>query len=77
MRQSIGANITEAQNAEIMMRALGASVTAIPSEKGIILSDNSPEVTARLEQLGLKVVTLPDGSVEVQANTEEGQRLLN
>lgn len=77
MRQSIGANITEAQNAEIMMRALGDSVTAIPSEKGIILSDNSPEVTARLEQLGLKVVTLPDGSVEVQANTEEGQRLLN
>jgi uncharacterized protein YjbJ (UPF0337 family) len=77
MRDSITGDITEAQRASEMMRALGEDVTAIPTEHGIVLSDNSPEVTARLQDLGLKVETLPDGQVVVRADTSDGQRTLD
>jgi hypothetical protein len=73
MRDSIAGDIGEAQRAAEVMRALGDTVTAIPTEHGITLSDNSPEVVGRLEALGLKVTTLPSGEVVVTANTHEGQ----
>lgn len=77
MRQSVAENIGEAVRAQEVMRALGDTVTALPDGHEIILQDNSPEVTARLEALGLKVTTLPSGEVRVSANTQEGQALLD
>ena len=77
MRDSIAGDITEAQLAAEVMRALGDQVTAIPTEHGITLSDNSPEVVGRLEALGLKVTTLPNGEVVVTANTADGQNRID
>lgn len=77
MRDSIAGDITEAQLAAEVMRALGDQVTAIPTEHGITLTDNSPEVTERLAELGLKVETLPNGEVIVTANTADGQHRID
>lgn len=60
-----------------LTRALGDQIAEIPDDKSIVIHDNSPETIAKLEALGLKTTTLPDGSVEVTANTDEGQRILD
>lgn len=76
MRDSVAAGAAETQHAMEVTRALGDTVTALPSEHGIIISENSPEVTQRLEALGFKVTTLPDGRVEVTANTAAAEQMM-
>lgn len=61
-----------ATSAEIF-RALGSDVKAIPGEKSIFISENSPEVQSNLQALNLKTRTLEDGRIEVYADTAEGQ----
>ncbi|EAS0269359.1 hypothetical protein E7939_21950 [Salmonella enterica] len=56
---------------------LSGSVRALPDGKSIIISDNSPETIAKLEQLGYRVTTLPDGTVRVEANTGPAQTTLD
>ncbi|RBO82066.1 phage tail tape measure protein [Nocardia puris] len=77
MRQSVGDSIGQAVQAQQMFRALGDEVEAVPTDKGIRVNTNSPEVIANLEALGLKVSTLPDGQIEVTANTAQGQATLD
>ena len=55
------------------MDVLRNSVVAIPDAKTIIISDNSPETKTKLEALGYTVTTLPDGSVQVVANTADAE----
>src|SRR5690606_32854684 len=67
-----------AKDTQEVMRAVGDEVTAIPTEHGINLSENSPEVKARLEALGITIRELPGTKeVEMVALTDEGQRILN
>lgn len=77
MRDDVAAAGQAAQNSELMMRALGEGVNAVPNDKNIIISDTSPEVIANLEGLNLKTRTLEDGTVEVYADTTEGQRIID
>lgn len=77
MRDSVADNIEAATLSAQVFRALGDTVTALPSEHGIELKDNTPEATSRLEALGLKVTTLPNGTVFVDAKTAEGQRAID
>lgn len=77
MRDSVRGNIEQAQMSAEVFRALGDTVTALPSEHGIELKDNTPEATQRLEALGLKVTTLPNGQVFVDAKTDGGQRIID
>lgn len=75
MREGVASNIEKSVMAAQVFQALGATVTALPDGHDIILKDNTPEVTQRLEALGLKVTTGLDGQVRVTANTAEAQRL--
>jgi phage-related minor tail protein len=77
LRGSVGDNIQSAQRSEEMFRALGNTVLSLPDGHTITLTDNTPETTAKLEALGLKVTTLPNGTVTVTAATEEGQKTLD
>ncbi|WP_156895091.1 phage tail tape measure protein [Rhodococcus sp. 2G] len=77
MRQDLALSGEQAQDSALMMRALGDEVEMIPDEKRIIIKDNTPERQAELEKLGLTVTKLPDGTFEVTANTEEGQRIVD
>ncbi|WP_280393234.1 phage tail tape measure protein [Nocardia wallacei] len=77
MRTSVGDNIATAQNSQLVYQALGNTVATLPDGHTITLQDNTPETTARLEALGLKVTTLPNGQVTVTANTAEGQKVLD
>ncbi|QYW00746.1 tape measure protein [Gordonia phage Sahara] len=56
---------------------LSGSVRAVPDGKSIIISDNSPETIAKLEELGYRVIMLPDGTVRVEANTGPAQTTLD
>jgi hypothetical protein len=77
MRDDVGAAGQAAQNSELMMRALGEGVNAIPDGKNINITDSTPEAQQRLRDLGLTVTTLPDGTVDVSANTAEGQAIID
>ncbi|MGW4090037.1 phage tail tape measure protein [Nocardia sp. NPDC004750] len=78
LRESVGTNIQETQMAQEVFRALGDQVNALPTEHGIKLSDNSPEVVARLEALGLKVTAIPNSKeVMVTADTAQGQAMVD
>jgi trimeric autotransporter adhesin len=76
MREDVRSAGEAAQNSEILMRALGNTVvTGIPDSKSILISDNSPETVARLEALGLKVETTPNG-IRVTAKTDEADTII-
>ncbi|WP_280333094.1 phage tail tape measure protein [Nocardia wallacei] len=77
MRGSVSSNIESAQLSAQMYRALGDAVVSMPDGHTITLTDNTPETTQRLEALGLKVTTLPNGQVIVTANTQQGQQTLD
>ena len=77
MRDSVASNIAETTLASRVFQALGDTVVSLPDGHTVTLQDNTPETTARLEALGLKVTTLPNGSVTVTANTAEGQRMMD
>ena len=57
--------------------ALGDSVLSIPDGKEIKISENTPEVKAALEEIGITTRQLPDGSFEVTPETEQGRLLLD
>ncbi|MFV9456228.1 hypothetical protein ACNJ7E_22650 [Rhodococcus sp. NM-2] len=77
MRDDVAAAGQAAQNTELMMRALGEGVNAVPDGKNIHITDTSPEAIARLEGLNLKTRTLEDGTVEVYADTAAGQQIID
>ncbi|MGW5316718.1 phage tail tape measure protein [Nocardia thailandica] len=77
MRETFTTTAEEAKNAQLVTRALGDEVTALPNGKSIVIDSNTPEQTAALESLGLKVTKLPDGRFEVTANTAEAQTTLD
>jgi TP901 family phage tail tape measure protein len=52
-------------------------VKAIPPGKSVNVGVLSAEAIRKLEQMGFKVRTLPDGSVSVSANTSAAQNALN
>jgi Transglycosylase SLT domain len=57
---------------EVTLKALGLSdaITAIPNDHQVIINDNSPATIKRLHDLGFTVKTMPDGQIEVTANTK-------
>jgi TP901 family phage tail tape measure protein len=63
-------------NAE-MARALTDELNAVPDGKDIVIESNTPEQTAALEALGLKVTQMPDGKFRVTSNTDEGQKAID
>lgn len=77
MRDGFVTSAEEAKSAQLVMRALGDEVTALPNGKNIIIDSNTPEQTTALESLGLKVTQLPDGRFEVSAGTAEAQKTLD
>lgn len=68
---------TRAKNAATLTQALGDSIVAIPDGKSIVLDDNAPEVESRLDGLGIKLQTLPDGKVTLVPNTPEAQGIID
>ena len=56
---------------------LGDSVATINANGDIVLTDNTPEVEQKLNDLGITVTQLPDGTFKVEANTEGGQQALD
>ncbi|WKW86019.1 tape measure protein [Gordonia Phage JonJames] len=55
---------------------LASKVQGMPAGKKIIIEDNSPATVARLDALGFKVKTLPDGRIVAIAETETAQTAL-
>lgn len=55
---------------------LGDVVATLNKDGEIVLSDNTPELRDRLAEVGVSVQELPDGTIKVTADTEEGQQIL-
>lgn len=55
---------------------LGDVVATLNRDGEIVLSDNTPELRDRLAEVGVSVEELPDGTIKVSADTEEGQQIL-
>ena len=77
-----GAEYTQAflertRQATRFTEVLGEAVATINDNGDIVLTDNTPEVTAKLEALGITVTELPDGTFKVEANTEPGKTALD
>lgn len=77
-----GAEYTQAflertKQATRFTEVLGEAVATINNNGDIVLTDNTPEVTAKLEALGITVTELPDGTFKVEANTEDGKTALD
>ena len=71
---AIGQNGDAAQITTGKFGDLTLSINGVPDAKSVTITDNSPETKAKLEALGYTVTTLPDGSVKVEAKTEQAQR---
>lgn len=65
-----GQEFTEAQGEAI------AAIERMPDGKTFTLTDNTPEVRAELENLGFTITELPDGTITVDATTEEAEGVL-
>ncbi len=77
MRNSVRDAGVEAENSARLMQALGTTVVEdIPDSKSIIISDNSPETVQRLQDLGMKVETTPNG-IRVTATTDEANTIID
>jgi hypothetical protein len=77
-----GADYTQAflertKQATRFTEVLGEAVATINDNGDIVLTDNTPEVTEKLEALGITVTELPDGTFKVEANTESGKTALD
>ncbi|MDF3280488.1 phage tail tape measure protein [Gordonia sp. N1V] len=55
------------------MQHLANSIVGVPDAKSVIISDNSPAVIDQLTKLGLKVTTLPNGQLRVDAETQQAE----
>lgn len=58
------------------MAAIGDSIVAIPDDKTIVVSSMAPKVKTELEELGLEVKRLDDGSGRVNIEFPEGHNIL-
>ena len=76
LREGLRNAADQAVNAAALNEALGDSILSIPNGKDIIITDNTPETTARLRELGIEVENTPNG-IKVTATTEEAQRILD
>lgn len=57
---------------------LGVQIQSVPNEKTIILdSSTTDDAIQKMEDLGLHVQRLPDGTVKVTADTEEAQKIID
>lgn len=63
----------KAKTATEAFQGLGIKVREVPDEKRIVIEDNSPETKAKLEELGIKVQTLPDGSLYIDTDDEDAK----
>ncbi|MGX6513250.1 phage tail tape measure protein [Rhodococcus sp. SJ-2] len=63
--------------AQYDLDVLKDKVVAVPDEKSIQTEALTEDAVDRLEALGLKVETLPDGTVYVSANDDEGQQIID
>ena len=63
--------------AQYDLDVLKAKVLDVPDEKSIHTEALTQDAVDRLEALGLKVETLPDGTVFVSANDAEGQQIID
>jgi len=71
-----GAALAQAQ-LTAALGEVGASVSAIPDSKAVIItSPTTPEVLAKLQELGFTVTTLPDGTVRVEPKTQQAMDAL-
>ncbi|MET9329472.1 phage tail tape measure protein [Tsukamurella sp. NPDC003166] len=52
---------------------LGIKVREVPDKKQIVIEDNSPATMKKLADLGIKVQTLPDGTVYIDAQDEDAK----
>lgn len=65
------------KNNAALMKALGDSFVEVNDKGHIKLTDNTPEVVERLQELGITVENLPDGEVILTPNTPEAQQIVN
>ncbi|AMU39246.1 hypothetical protein A3N99_02850 [Mycobacteroides abscessus] len=77
LRDSLRGGFKAASDAARFVTALGDATASLPDGKTIKISENTPEVRAKLAAIGIQVQELPDKTVTVTANTEEGQRILD
>lgn len=68
--------IERTKQATRFTEVLGETVATVNDNGDIVLSDNSPEVAKRLADLGIAVTELPDGTLTVDANTDEAADIL-
>ncbi|BAX98853.1 phage tail tape measure protein [Mycobacteroides stephanolepidis] len=76
LRHRVQATGEEMATAARLTSALGDVTASLPDGKTIKISENTPEVQAKLAALGIQVHELPDKTVSVTANTAEGQKIL-
>ncbi|MHD0300731.1 phage tail tape measure protein, partial [Rhodococcus qingshengii] len=77
MRNSVRDAGVEAEESARLMQALGTTVVEdVPDNKTIVISDNSPETVQRLQDLGMKVETTPNG-IRVTATTDEAASIIH
>ncbi|SKR28062.1 Putative phage tail tape measure protein TMP [Mycobacteroides abscessus subsp. abscessus] len=77
LRKRIQATGEEMATAARFTSALGEATASIPDGKTIQISENTPEVRRKLADIGVQVETLPDGTVTVTANTDQGKKVLD
>lgn len=65
-----------AKNAAQLTKALGDAVATVDDNQ-ILITDNTPEVNKQLEDLGVKLETLPSGDVKLVPNTPEAQQIID
>jgi hypothetical protein len=59
-----------------LTKALGDAVATVDDNQ-ILIKDNTPEVNKSLEDLGVKLETLPSGDVKLVPNTPEAQQIID
>ncbi|WP_207842610.1 phage tail tape measure protein [Williamsia soli] len=77
MRDAVDIAGDSARQTAWAMDTLSGSMVAIPNEKTIVINDNSQQTIDGLAALGLKVTTLPNGLVQVTADTAAGQQVID
>jgi hypothetical protein len=77
LKQSLEDTVPAAYQAGAKFEALGLKVVGVPNSKRIVVSSTSDEQMAALEALGVKVKELPDGTVELTADTAAAQKIID
>lgn len=79
--QAIRDQVAEAGQAAVgaaeMTRLFGGAVDALPDGKSLVVEALTDDARARLTEFGFQVQNLDDGTVQISANTAEGQQLID